>query len=219
MWITSPWKTEAEQVDRAGRGHLKQGVSRLIQRVADGFKNQTRRMIMGTRCMIYCRKEDGFYQGIYCHNEGYPEYTGLLLYLFYGTYGKVSRLMELGDLSRLGADIGHKVDFTQMQMDSEYRKNAGCQCCAYARDRGEKWHRMDDIPEDQLQREGYNYVYKEGCWYLAEDDRFIPLPEKLSEYFKDKKHREETYEMFHGWMTEKQMLVIARYLETSGGLL
>jgi len=168
--------------------------------------------------MIYCRKEDGSYQGIYCHNEGYPGYTGLLLYLFYGTYGKVSDLMGLGDLSRLGADIGHKVDFAQMQLDAEYQKNAGCQCCAYARDRGEEWHMMDNIPADRLQREGYNYVYKEGGWYLAEDGGFIPLSEKLSEYFKDKRHREETYKMFRGWMTEKQLQVIARYLKMAGSV-
>jgi len=83
---------------------------------------------MGTRSRIAVRNDDGSFDSIYCHWDGYPSYVGVTLKNHYTTIDKVRALIALGDLSNLGAELGEKHAF-----DTRI-KGA---CTAYGRDRGE----------------------------------------------------------------------------------
>ena len=88
---------------------------------------------MSTRSVIGITDRDGNGQLIYCHFDGYPDGAGLTLLQHWQDESKVRELMALGDLSILGSEIGHQVDF-----DSFHNNDAhGIQCLAYGRDRGE----------------------------------------------------------------------------------
>ena len=67
---------------------------------------------------------------IYCHFDGYPENVGKILAEHYTDIEKVEELMDLGDLSILGKEIGEKQDF------DNYTNRSWC--LAYGRDRGEE---------------------------------------------------------------------------------
>lgn len=83
---------------------------------------------MGTRSRIAIRNDDGTYDSIYCHWDGYPSHNGLILRDHYSATNKVRALIALGDLSSLRAEIGHKHDFGSHEGEA---------CTAYGRDRGE----------------------------------------------------------------------------------
>jgi hypothetical protein len=84
---------------------------------------------MATRSNIGILNSDGTVNYIYCHFDGYIEHNGKILNEHYITEGKVRMLMDLGDLSMLGEDIGEQQDFNDPR-----NKNW---CLAYGRDRGE----------------------------------------------------------------------------------
>lgn len=75
---------------------------------------------MATRSMIGKLNDNGTVTAIYCHWDGYLEHNGKLLVENYTDSNKIDKLMELGDLSSLGDEIGEG------------------KCVAYGRDRGEK---------------------------------------------------------------------------------
>lgn len=83
---------------------------------------------MATRSNIGILNQDGTVSYIYCHFDGYLEHNGAILNEHYTTEGKVRMLMELGDLSVLGENIGEKQDFENRVKGT---------CLAYGRDRGE----------------------------------------------------------------------------------
>lgn len=85
---------------------------------------------MGTRSRIAIRNDDGSFDSIYCHWDGYPSNNGVILRDHYRDADKVRALIALGDLSSLGAEIGEKHDF-----DDRTAASAGC--TAYGRDRSE----------------------------------------------------------------------------------
>lgn len=71
---------------------------------------------------------------IYCHADGYPEWTGDLLFRCYNTPDKVTELIDLGDISvlyeKLNPDSSkpHGFDYDMRQPNVTV---------AYGRDRGE----------------------------------------------------------------------------------
>ena len=121
---------------------------------------------------------------IYCHNDGYPEYVGLNLLAHYSKREKVEQLMELGDLSTIGKEIGVKVDFDEFD-------NFGNQCLAYGRDRGEQnvdartcnWNEFAD--KDNI---GTEYVYifgDDNQWFYFRTNGDKVLSESIfNEYSK-----------------------------------
>jgi hypothetical protein len=68
---------------------------------------------------------------IYCHHDGYPSGVGKTLFNHYDDIEKVEELMDLGNLSILGEEIGVKHDFDDHDPDDKG-------CLAYGRDRGEE---------------------------------------------------------------------------------
>lgn len=82
---------------------------------------------MSTRSFI-CLKKGDDYKVIYCHWDGYPSNNGMILKNSYTNVGKINELLELGDISSLGNEIGVKHNFED-RIDGW--------TTAYGRDRGE----------------------------------------------------------------------------------
>ena len=85
---------------------------------------------MATRCFIGIQDSNGTVRGIYCHSDGYYDYTGVRLEAHYMDPAKIEALLALGDISILGDEIGEKHDFNDHETHRDWTK-------AYHRDRGE----------------------------------------------------------------------------------
>ena len=83
---------------------------------------------MATRSMIAI-EDNGEVYAIYCHNDGYLEHNGKILLQNYQDVDLVESLIDLGDLSLLGKELGKKQNFNQ---PTSYDW-----CLAYGRDRKE----------------------------------------------------------------------------------
>lgn len=119
---------------------------------------------MSTRSLIGLENPDGTVMYIYCHYDGYPEHNGKILKDHYNEIDKVRELVNLGDLSALGQEIGKKQDFNNRET---INKNW---CLAYGRDRGEKNTEAKSVPKEEflhsrLNGEDYKYLFTEdGKW-------------------------------------------------------
>lgn len=97
---------------------------------------------MSTRSYIG-KQEGDTVRFIHCHWDGYPSYNGKILLNHYQDENKVNQLLELGNLSHLGKEIGNKKtmiapktleDWDVLAQEEEDRKN---QCISYSRDNDE----------------------------------------------------------------------------------
>ncbi len=121
---------------------------------------------MGTRSTIARQNEDGSFDSIYCHWDGYPDHHGPILYGHYTDPAKVDALLALGSISSLGEEIGEKHNFD---------KSPNGQCNAYHRDRGEDFvppeHHADaDLFAQMLAESWTEWVYifrPDGKWYYT----------------------------------------------------
>ena len=116
---------------------------------------------MATRSYIGIRNSDDSVEYIYCHCDGYPSHNGRILTEHYNELDKVKALVALGDLSRLGREIGGKQDF-----NDRYSQNEDW-CLAYGRDRGEnntsaRSDRFKRVVTDE--NVDYVYVFDGECW-------------------------------------------------------
>jgi len=121
---------------------------------------------MATRSRIAIKLEDKILS-IYCHYDGYPEGVGNTLKNHYQDPAKIQSLMDLGDLSVLGPEIGDKQDF------NDYNSQNKEWCLAYGRDRGETGIEADEFKDvDSLLNyvkdsdQEYLYLYDNGWKYL-----------------------------------------------------
>lgn len=123
---------------------------------------------MATRSAIAIMHGDRA-KSIYCHWDGYPEYVGTILQNFYDTT-KTNKLISMGDLSSLGAEIGEQHDFDQ-RVDPETL--ADTRCTFYTRDRGEEttWKSFESLDEMVDYYKGswceYIYIMRDGVWYYT----------------------------------------------------
>ena len=132
---------------------------------------------MATRSTIALEYADGTVDKIYCHWDGYLENNGAILQGHYTDPFKVQRLMDLGDVSSLGPDIGdkHEFDSPYKYGTPEYEAWAEAKrevTTFYGRDRGETGtgaKRFKDYADYRAnaQFEEYNYILrKDGNWYV-----------------------------------------------------
>jgi hypothetical protein len=124
-------------------------------------------------------------KAIYCHFDGYVEHVGLCLHTYYRDSIKVNKLISMGDMSGIGAEIGEKRAFGNR---AEYLAD-GCatECTFYTRDRGEDAPFKSFASEAEFvdHYEGcaseYFYLYDHGVWYVADrKGEFKPLHEELA---------------------------------------
>lgn len=139
---------------------------------------------MGTHCMIGVLNEDDTVTAIYCHNDGYPGYTGQILHLHYTDLAKIEELMKLGDLSVIGSKIGKKHPFGSQ--DPEHQD----WCISYSRDRGEKGTAAKTY-EDEIDyrvssiEAQYMYLYQNDVWGCTRTKTrkpatWVPIPELIA---------------------------------------
>ena len=79
---------------------------------------------------------------IYCHSDGYLEYTGKILNEHYNSEDKVDELLSYGDASIINENIGEKLDVPFNDYTAFANKK---QCRFYMRDRGEKNKEATDL--------------------------------------------------------------------------
>lgn len=133
---------------------------------------------MATRSTIALEYADGTVDQVYCHWDGYLDNNGKLLQAHYMDPFKLQRVMDLGDMSSLGPNVGDKHDFDcphkygtpEYEAWSEAKQEV---CTFYGRDRGETGcgaRRFKSFEEytRECQREEYDYVLrKDGKWYVS----------------------------------------------------
>ena len=119
---------------------------------------------MATRSNIGYTLPNGKIRFVYCHWDGYPEYNGHILQHNYQQARKIAQLVELGDMSILGEEIGVKVDFD----DRDAQKG---QCLYYGRDRGETGvePKETDNVQDFFQND-YAYLWNGTEWIVFDYD-------------------------------------------------
>jgi len=66
---------------------------------------------MSTRSWIGMELQNGEIQYIYCHNDGDPNYNGILLLKHYSSLAKMAKLVKQGWASVLRKHVGRKHDF------------------------------------------------------------------------------------------------------------
>ena len=150
---------------------------------------------MATRSTIALEFADGTVQQVYAHWDGYLDHNGEILFHHYKDPFKLRDLIDLGDISSLGPNIGekHEFDCPHAYGTPEYIKwqdeKRGV-CTFYGRDRGEtgtearKFKDFADYKRN-AQREEYNYILrKDGNWYVEFYGDFDGL---LSEAFERSK--------------------------------
>jgi hypothetical protein len=133
---------------------------------------------MATRSAIGVEVENEI-RAVYCHWDGYVDNNGQILQEHYDL-DKTLKLIELGDLSSLGPEIGEKRPFDNPHKygtkefrawDEEHRKF----CNFYGRDRGESgtayrtYQNADDFFNNFNSGEEYFYLLaRDGHWYVRE---------------------------------------------------
>lgn len=125
---------------------------------------------MSTQSMIV-KEDNGSFHCIYCHFDGYPDCVGEILHNHYQDDDKINELINLGDLSCLGAEIGEKHPFDSHSNPFGTTQYA-CWCLAYGRDRGEEGtsHRTYNSIKDVISYIGcseYIYLWKNNEWYVT----------------------------------------------------
>lgn len=151
---------------------------------------------MGTRSTIAIEYADGTVDQVYCHWDGYLEHNGAILAEHYMDPFKVQQMMDLGDMSSLGPNIGDKHSFDTVAKygtpEYEAEMEAKRQVCTfYGRDRGElgvgakRFLSFSDY-KVKHQYEEFEYILRnvdgQAVWFVADhSDRYVPLSECLKE--------------------------------------
>jgi hypothetical protein len=148
---------------------------------------------MGTRSTIALEFADGSVGQVYCHWDGYLDHNGRILNDHYSDPIKLRNLIDLGDLSSLGPEIGDKHEFDcpykygTPEAKAWHEQNHKV-CTFYGRDRGETdtqvrmfkdymdYHKNADSQE-------YNYILRrDGIWYVKSSHFSGPLSQAFEEF-------------------------------------
>lgn len=162
---------------------------------------------MGTRSTIALEFADGSVGQVYCHWDGYLSYNGKILFENYQDPFKLQKLIDHGDLSSLGTDIGETHEFENPHPfgSSEWKawQEAKREMCTfYGRDRGEEgtqakyFKDFDDYVKNH-QYEEYEYILRQvngqPVWYVSKyGEAYEPLMEAIIEQMRQED--EETAE-------------------------
>ncbi len=134
---------------------------------------------MATRSTIAIEHENGTVDQIYCHWDGYLEHNGQMLIHYWQDRYKIEQMIQLGNMSSLGTEIGSKHDF-----DNPHRG----ECNFYGRDRGEggvaakRFKSFEDYEQNHSYEE-YEYIFRaDGQWYVSQHTRdYEPLEDAIME--------------------------------------
>jgi hypothetical protein len=142
---------------------------------------------MSTRSYIVIEKKresgEKFYEGVYCHSDGYPSYNGKILFNHYKDRAKVEKLISLGDLSSLG----ERIEPTESSGHCFDKREAGV-CVFYGRDRGETGVDAKEITLEELAGDifiEYTYIYTLDDEWKVFADGYLERMAKLEVALKD----------------------------------
>lgn len=118
---------------------------------------------MSTNSRIGVLLPGGNVRSIYCHWDGYPENQLPILKKHFFRKGKITQLMNLGDISYLAPKIGKQHDWNNQDDDI---------ITAYGRDRGEEGTEAMlslDIEEFMEDPEHHMYLWNGKRWLVDEE--------------------------------------------------
>ena len=160
---------------------------------------------MSTRSRIGILNQNGTVESVYCHQDGYPEYTGYFLENFYTSTKLVKLLLSKGDISNIATSYGwdlKKQTFDNKELLSlKTYAQRGEKCPSVIHEDVKEYLKYDSCDE-------YKYLFSNGekeyldcfhwlCFDMSEvrktkntneisiikiDDIFIDIP-KTSRYF------------------------------------
>ncbi len=139
---------------------------------------------MATRSNIAIVNQDKSISSIYCHWDGYPEYTGKMLLNHYTTSDIVNELLKLGNLSQLC----EKLYSTDIHTFAEPEEGV---CVAYGRERGESNQEaivfenlgeFEDSASDSWS--DYQYLFDNGKWSYRNVNNTLGWRELTAEVYK-----------------------------------
>lgn len=147
---------------------------------------------MATRSTIALEYADGTVEQVYCHWDGYIGFNGRILMENYSDPFKLQRLIDHGDISSLGPEIGERRPFSpaygeknpdaKALIDRAYEAaNQAGWCTFYGRDRGEEGVGAKKFGDFDLYRltaqlEEYNYILRtDGKWYVRTKKDYVEL--------------------------------------------
>ena len=135
---------------------------------------------MATRSTIALEFADGTVQQVYCHWDGYIDHNGKILFENYSDPFKLRDLIDQGDISSLGPNIGSKHPFSPHGDGDKAAYDAAQEAgytTFYGRDRGEdgvsakKFKDFEDYKANH-QYEEYEYILRtDGLWYVSQYGR------------------------------------------------
>ena len=151
---------------------------------------------MGTRSTIALEYADGTVGQVYCHWDGYLAHNGKILLDHYSNPFILRDLLDLGDISSLGKNIGEQHPFSphfdegsKLAYDLAQAQGA---TTFYGRDRGEdgitqKMYKSYEDYVENHQYEEYEYILRrDGFWYVADhSDRYVLLADALAEHLRE----------------------------------
>lgn len=123
---------------------------------------------MSTQCGIAVKKEN-YYETIYVHSDGYPDYMWPMLTENYNSKELATQLVSLGDASYIAEHLDTNLphSFDKPRYDT---------CCFYHRDRGERWDQVSPIcytKEELFNSFYYSYVWENDCWHFYKDGKEV----------------------------------------------
>ena len=128
---------------------------------------------MGTHSRIGKLLPTGKVRSVYCHYDGYVQGgVGEDLLNHYQDESKIDALLDLGNLSGIGKEIGEKQDFY------DFPNQNPNWCLAYGRDRNEKNQEATIVESEEAylkeENASYIYLYKNGEWWFKDtyQDRY-----------------------------------------------
>lgn len=119
---------------------------------------------MSTRSYILRENDDGSFDGIYCHQDGYLTYNGAMLIDHYKTKERVDKLMSLGHMSVLCEKIE-----PDPSKEHNFENRQDNVCVFYARDRNEKNQEATKIILEDIDDPS---SWIEHCYIFTKDNKW-----------------------------------------------
>ena len=163
---------------------------------------------MATRSTIALEFADGTVGQVYCHWDGYLSNNGKILLNHYMDPFKVRELIDLGDISSLGSEIGVKHPFDNPASYGSpeyeaYKEQYGNMTKFYGRDRGEEGTKVKYFKdfadyEANHQYEEFEYILRQvdgqAVWFVDQNEGagYEPLMEAYVEELRQQNEEEVT---------------------------
>lgn len=111
---------------------------------------------MATRSTIAVQHANGSVSQVYCHWDGYLEHNGRILQESFNSYERAEALVALGSISSLENDIESTVFYGRDRNEDDTEPQVFA-----------NWSKF----EKEMQHEEYDYVFRNGKWFVMQYER------------------------------------------------